>query len=102
MNDCVTIRANWAKVFDWVDNVGHADACQWNNVVDMNKVFSTLTVLFLEVEATNKAAVAIAVNARLPCGGATLVGVDSYLSLGTLNDRFGNFVRERNVKKMAS
>ena len=102
MNDCVAIRANRAKVFDWVDNVGRPDSCQRDNVMNVNKMLSTFAVLSLKVEATNKAPVAVVVNASLPCSGATFVGVDSHFSLGTLNDRFGNLIRVRNVKQMAS
>ena len=102
MNDCVAIWANWPKVFDRVDNVGRADTSERNNMMDMNKVLSTFAILCLEVEAANKTRVTVAVNARLPSRGATLISVYGYLSLSAFNDRIGNFIGVRHVKQTAS
>ena len=101
MNDCVAIRTNWPKVFDWVDNVGSADASERDNMMDVNKVLSTFAILYLEVEAANKTPVTVAVNARLPGRGATLVSVYGHLSLCAFNDRIGNFIGVRHMKQMA-
>ncbi len=102
MNYCVAIRANRTEVFDWVYNVGRTDACERDNVMDVNKVLSTFAVPRLKVEAANEAAVTVVVNACLPSKCTALVSVYSHLSLCALNNRFGDFIGVRHVKQMAS
>ncbi len=55
MNDCVTVWANWAQILNWVYLVSFANFRYLFQVVDMNKIFSRVSVHLFKVEAANLA-----------------------------------------------
>src|SRR5262245_31012953 len=84
MKHCVTVRAYWLQVLDWIDFVCLGDRGKRNCMVHVDEPLAQVAVHFFKGEIADLTAQAPILDACLPSRWATFEGIDSNLMSGAL------------------
>ncbi len=90
VNDSMTIRADRAQIFDWVNNVLFADGGQWFQMMDVNIAISRTSIYGTKIEPANRATCPVMLDAFVAGNRISLEGADLHGKACALDQRFSN------------
>jgi hypothetical protein len=93
----VTVRADWPKVEDRIDDIGLSNSGKRHRMVYVNEPLADSAIYTCKIEPAGKAAGTVVLDCFGPCGGVALIAIDQDARGSSFNMRFvlANFVRKR-------
>jgi len=55
----MAVWANWSHIFFWIHDILLADRANFNQMVDMNAVFTNRTIRFLKIKFAHDTAITV-------------------------------------------